>query len=176
MIPYAKNRLITKMGLFISSYNNVDQVWHATLIEELVRRFPPNEPGLFGIALINYHFWFHLVTAELIRVFHLPLFQTQFIGMYALGPILLALIAYPLAAAIYNSKLFIRLVFFFFFFQEMLRVGLCSYCTRILHFAWKDYLKMLQLLWMRRGEDSPLLLPWPVYIFFLSIRTNCLGD
>lgn len=117
IIPYAKNGLITKMGLFISSYNNVDQVWHATLIEELVRRFPPNEPGLFGIALINYHFWFHLVTAELIRVFHLPLFQTQFIGMYALGPILLALIAYPLAAAIYNSKLFIRLVFFFLFFS-----------------------------------------------------------
>lgn len=117
IIPYAKNGLMTQMGLFISNYNNVDQVWHATLIEELVRRFPPNEPGLYGISLINYHFWFHLVTAELIRVFHLPLFQTQFIGMYALGPVLLALIAYPLATVIYNSKLFIRLVLFFLFFS-----------------------------------------------------------
>jgi len=67
--------------VFITNNNSPDQVWHAALVEELLKRFPPFEPGMFGIYLNNYHFWFNLVTADLIRVFHLPLFQTTFIGM-----------------------------------------------------------------------------------------------
>jgi hypothetical protein len=114
---FVRNGQILPQGLFISYNNAVDHIWHATVTEELVRRFPPNEPGMYGILLTNYHFWFHLVTAEIIRVFHLPLFQTQFIGMYTLGSILLALLAYSLATAIYKSKLFLRLVIFFLFFS-----------------------------------------------------------
>src|ERR1035437_3735148 len=97
IIPFMRNGQILNQGLFVSNNNAVDHVWHVTLVGELVRRFPPNEPGMYGIPLLNYHFWFNLVTADLIRVFHLPLFETQFIGMYTLVPILLALIVCALA-------------------------------------------------------------------------------
>ncbi|HUD43918.1 MAG TPA: hypothetical protein VMR41_00035 [Patescibacteria group bacterium] len=117
IIPFIRSGEMSPSGLFFSSYNTPDHIWHVTLVNELVRRFPPNEPGLYGVALINYHFWFHLVTAELIRVFHLPIFQTQFIGMYTLGPILLGLVAYVFAKAISDSKLFLRLFIFFLYFS-----------------------------------------------------------
>ena len=113
---FIRNGQVTLQGIFLSNNNISDHIWHATVTQELVRRFPPNEPGMYGIPLLNYHFWFNLITADIIRVFHLPLFQTQFIGMYILGPILFALIVYSLATAIYNSKLFLRLVIFFLFF------------------------------------------------------------
>lgn len=116
-MQFVRNGQMTSAGLFISNNNNMDQVWHATLVEELVRRFPPNEPGMYGIPLLNYHFWFNLVTAELVRVFHLPPFATQFNGMYVLGPILLVLIAYSLAGAIFKSRLFLRLFLFFLYFS-----------------------------------------------------------
>jgi hypothetical protein len=117
IIPHFRNGETTSLGVFITNNNSPDQVWHAALVEELLKRFPPFEPGMFGIYLNNYHFWFNLVTADLIRVFHLPLFQTTFIGMYSLIPFLLALIVYSLATSIYNSKLFIRFFMFFVYFS-----------------------------------------------------------
>jgi hypothetical protein len=116
-MPFVKNGLMSSSGIFISSYNSTDHIWHATLVEELVRRFPPHEPGMYGILLTNYHFWFHLVTADLVRVFNLPLFQTQFGGIYVMSSVLLAMIACVFAKTIYDSKLFLRLFLFFIFFS-----------------------------------------------------------
>lgn len=115
-IVYLFNGQTTSAGLFLMNYNLSDHIWHAALVNELVNRFPPHEPGFYGIELFNYHYWFNLVTAELIRVFHLPLFQTQFVGMYVLGSVLFACIVYLLAKAIYPSKMFIYWSMFFLFF------------------------------------------------------------
>lgn len=115
-ISYIRMGWITSAGMIISTHNTVDHIWHAALTNELVKRYPPNEPGLSGVALKDYHYWFNLVTAEMIRVFHLPLFPTQFIGMYFLGSILLGGIVYIVAKSIYPSKLFIRLSLFFVYF------------------------------------------------------------
>jgi hypothetical protein len=114
---FIRNGQMTASGLFISNNNSVDQVWHLTLVEELVKRFPPFEPGMFGVQLFNYHFWFNLSTAELIRVFHLPIFQTQFNGMYVVGSVLLGLIVFAFVNAIYKSKTFLRLFLFFVYFS-----------------------------------------------------------
>ncbi len=117
MIPYVRMGQLTSSGLFVSLHNPGDHIWHATLIQEIVTRFPPNEPAMYGVLLKNYHFWFNLVGAELIRIFNLPLFQTQFIGLYGLGSILLGAIAYSFAKGLYDSKLFIRLFLFFLYFS-----------------------------------------------------------
>jgi len=122
IMPFIKYGQITPLGLFISNYNNVDHIWHVDIVSELVRRFPPNEPGMYGILLVNYHFWFHLVTAELIRVFYLPIFSTQFIGMYPLATILLALIGYSFAVSLCDSKLFLRLFIFLLYFSNDARI------------------------------------------------------
>ncbi|MGH7203670.1 MAG: hypothetical protein ACREHC_04475, partial [Candidatus Levyibacteriota bacterium] len=108
-----------QMGILTSNgVNRVteDHVWHAGLIRELIDRFPPNEPGMAGIVLKDYHYWFNLTTAEVIRVFHLPALQTQFIGMYVLASVLLAFLGYYFAKLIYDNKLFLRLFLFFLFF------------------------------------------------------------
>ena len=117
VMPFIKTGLVTANGLFISSYNYCDHVWHAALAQELAKRFPPNEPSLFGVAFTNYNFWFHLVTGELTRVFNLPLLSAQFNGIYPLASILLAIIGYVFAINLYNSKLFARLFLFFLFFS-----------------------------------------------------------
>lgn len=116
-LQFIRNGQLTSAGLFLSNYNFIDHEWHVTLVSELVKRFPPFEPGMYGVLLTNYHFWFNLVTADLVRVFNLPLFQTQFIGMYVLAPILLSLIAYSFISSVYNSKLLLRLFLFFLYFS-----------------------------------------------------------
>jgi hypothetical protein len=70
-----------------------------------------------GIGLKDYHYWFNLLTADLIRVFHLDPLQTQFIGMYILCAILLGIISYSFANYIYPSKTFTRLFIFLLFFS-----------------------------------------------------------
>jgi hypothetical protein len=117
LMPFIKTGLISSRGLFIGSYNYCDHIWHAALAQELSTRFPPNEPGLSGVVLSNYNFWFHLVTGEFSRVFHLPLFSVQFSGMYPLASILLAMMGYVFAKSVYDSKLFARIFLFFLFFS-----------------------------------------------------------
>lgn len=116
-IQYIRNGQITTAGLYFTEKNLIDHTWHSALISELVLRFPPDVPGMFGERFTNYHFWFHLVTADMTRVFHIPLLQTQYLGMYILSPILLGLIGFSLASTLYKSILFRRLLLFFLFFS-----------------------------------------------------------
>ena len=115
-INYFRMGWMTKDGMILNTFNVSDHLWHAALTNEIVQRFPPDEPGMYGILVKNYHFWFNLVTAEVIRVFHLPLFPTQFMGMYVFGSIMLGFCIYLLVSVMYPSKLFLRLVLFFFYF------------------------------------------------------------
>lgn len=115
-INYFRMGWMTKDSMILNTFNVSDHIWHAALTNEIVQRFPPDEPGMYGILVKNYHFWFNLVTAEVIRVFHLPLMATQFMGMYVFGSIMLGFCIYLLVSVIYPSKLFLRLALFFFYF------------------------------------------------------------
>jgi len=117
MLQFVQTGEKAAWGLILGNYNIMDHVWHASLTQELVKRFPPNEPGMYGILLTNYHFWFNLVTAEIVRVFHLPLLQTQFIGTYGIATVLLALVGYAFAIALSKSKIFTRLFLFLLYFS-----------------------------------------------------------
>jgi len=117
VVPFIKDGLFSVNGLFVGDYSYCDHIWHAGLAQELATRFPPNEPGLSGIVLANYNFWFHLVTGEMSRVSGLPLLSIQFVGLYPIASILLAIIGYVFAKSIYNSKLFVRIFLFLLFFS-----------------------------------------------------------
>jgi hypothetical protein len=117
VVPFIKTGSVSPDGLFIGSYNYCDHIWHAALSEELKANFPPDEPGLSGIPLANYNFWFHLIVGELSRVFHLPLLSVQFAGLYPLASILLAMVGYVFAVSLYNSRTFVRLFMLFLFFS-----------------------------------------------------------
>lgn len=117
VFSYLTLGLRTSQGIIIAAHNSEDHIWHAALVKELIKRFPPNEPAIAGVKLQDYHFLYNLVTADLIRVFHLPFFFAQFWGMYILAPILLGIIGYYLSQSIYSSKLFTWLVLFFLYFS-----------------------------------------------------------
>lgn len=116
-LPYYRMGWPVKEGISISEHNVVDHIWHVSLVNELIHRFPPNEPGMANVLLKDYHFWFNLVTAELIRVFHLSIFTTQFIGMYMLGSIIFGILLYAISQQIFPSKAFGRWVLFFGYFS-----------------------------------------------------------
>ncbi len=116
-LPYIMAGIITNQGMRLMTYNRPDHIWHISLTNEIIRHFPPFEPGMYGVPLSNYHYWFNLVTAELIRVVQLPLFATQFDGMYILGSLLLAGTILLLSQVIDKSKKFFALLLFFFFFS-----------------------------------------------------------
>lgn len=116
-IQYIRNGQLTPSGIYFTEKNLIDYTWHSALIRELVLRFPPDIPGMIGEKFTNYHFWFHLVTADLTRVFHIPLPQTQYWGIYILSSVLLGSIGYSLASALFKSRVFTRLLLFFLFFS-----------------------------------------------------------
>jgi hypothetical protein len=125
---------VKPQGIFMIANNSVDAVWHASLVTELVKHFPPFEPGMYGVNLVNYHFWFNFVTAELVRVFNLPVLSTMFSGMYVLVPILLGLIGYALAKIIYNNKFFLRLFLFLLFFAGDASFWAMGYFVHVFNF------------------------------------------
>lgn len=115
--PYFKTGLITEKGIYFPPFSYAtDHIGHTSLINEMVKRFPPFEPGMYGILVTNYHYWFNLITAELIRVFHLPLFQAQYIGMYIFGSLMLGVTAYVFSTSITKSKNFVRWLLFLLYF------------------------------------------------------------
>jgi hypothetical protein len=63
----------TSHGLELYFTNAEDGMMHASFIQNLVSQFPPQRPEVAGLALTNYHYLSDLATAELVRVFDLPI-------------------------------------------------------------------------------------------------------
>ena len=93
-----------------------DTITHVALTSELVRRFPPNEPGFSTIPLLNYHYLSNLSVADLARVFKLPLIPTQYQYMTILLSLLLGLSAIALARRLQlGGRVTLWFVFFLYF-------------------------------------------------------------
>ncbi|MFH1832965.1 MAG: hypothetical protein ABH816_02250 [Candidatus Levyibacteriota bacterium] len=105
-------------GIFILTASSDDAFWHASLINQIVSRFPPIEPGLSGVLVRNYHYLSNLTIAEFVRVFNLPLLPTQFIYSYLLISFLLGAVAYVLAKTLNFSKIGIILLVYFQYFNS----------------------------------------------------------
>jgi hypothetical protein len=70
--------LRSQKGLFFCCGNTKDNLYHIALTNQLVKNIPPLEPGMSGVVVHNYHYLSNLIIAELIRIFHLPLMQTEY--------------------------------------------------------------------------------------------------
>lgn len=71
------NGVYIKEGFFFCCGNLFDSILHTALVNQVVKNFPPFEPGMYGEIVRNYHYWGNLIIGELVRVFHLPLISTQ---------------------------------------------------------------------------------------------------
>ncbi len=105
-------------GIHIFTAASDDAFWHAALTNQLVRRFPPNEPGLNGVRVYNYHYWSNLVNAEFVRVFRLPLLTTQFIYSSILLSFLLGGLAFVLSRTLHFSKFGIYIAVYLQYFAS----------------------------------------------------------
>lgn len=78
LIGHVGSGFLSDKGITFYFVNSVDGVMHLSYIQEIMDHFPPNEPGASGLVLKNYHYWGDLVTAELARIWHLPVLHLFF--------------------------------------------------------------------------------------------------
>jgi hypothetical protein len=98
-----------------------DTLTHLSLIQELVVRMPPDEPGFANIPLYNYHYLTNLAVADLVRIFRLPLVATQYQYLTVIWSILLGFGALTLAKQLRMDKRYsMWLVFFLYFAGDIL--------------------------------------------------------
>lgn len=110
------NGLYTAKGLEFFNGNFADNFWHISLTSELVRNFPPAEPGMAGVRLINYHYWSNMLVADLIRVFQLPLLPTIFNYFSFFAALFLGLVLVIFSRVNNLGKTFTRWLVFFIYF------------------------------------------------------------
>lgn len=103
-------------GLLFQGGNPEDNLWHASLTNQMVKNFPPFAPSLPGILMKNYHYWSNLVIGSLIRVFKLPLFPAQFHFFPILVSLLLGLAALSFGQVLNLGQKFKRFFVFFNYF------------------------------------------------------------
>lgn len=128
------NGVYLKEGLFFCCGNLSDSILHTALTNQVVKDFPPFEPGMYGEVVRNYHYWGNLIIGELIRVFHLPLIQTQNQYSMFLISALLGLSAIVFGQIGGLSKNFYRWLVFFLYMGGDLIFLLVSIMRREINF------------------------------------------
>lgn len=82
-----------------------DGVWHEALVGQLTKALPPLNPGLAGVELKNYHYFYDLLVAESVNLTGI---STRFF-IYVFYPILFSLLlgvgTYLLANKLFKDKL-----------------------------------------------------------------------
>lgn len=122
-------------GIRVFTVASDDAFWNTSLIAQIARRFPPFEPGLVNVQVHNYHYWSSLVIAELVRVFHLPLLQTQFQFMYLFMSFLIGAIAYVLGKQLKFSSVGLALIVYLQYFSSDVIYLLTIFSRRYLEFG-----------------------------------------
>lgn len=102
-------------GLFFCCRGVPDAVYHLSLTNELINRFPPNEPGMNGVLVKNYHYFSNLVVADISRIFKLDYIQVQFRYMSFFLTLILGFSAFVFAKLLGLKKVFSRWLVVLFF-------------------------------------------------------------
>ena len=122
------NGILTAKGMYFCCGNIADNLLMISYTNEIVRNFPPLEPGMFPHPIQNYHYWGSLVTGELARVFKLPVIATNFQYMTVFISLFLGLSAIVFSQVVGLGKAFSRwLVFFLYFGGDLIWVLIAIY-------------------------------------------------
>ena len=98
----------TDKGLFFCCRGVPDAIYHLSLTKELVDNFPPQEPGMRGVYVQNYHYFSNLVVAEFSRLFRLNFISVQFRYLSVVLAVALGLSPFVLSAIIGAGKNYAR--------------------------------------------------------------------
>jgi len=91
-------------GLAFWGVHGYDGIWHTSLISELARNFPPQNPGFAGEALRNYHFLADFFMAQLHNFSRIPILDLYFRFLPLLLTVLLNLLIFIFVRAWSKSK------------------------------------------------------------------------
>jgi len=108
--------ILTKAGIFFCCAPP-DSLYHIALTNQLVKEFPPTEPGMAGVTVHNYHYMSNLVAADLVRIFHLPLVATLYQYFVVSLSLFLGLSAVAFGQMTSMKKSYIRWLVFFLYFS-----------------------------------------------------------
>jgi len=91
-------------GLAFWGVHGYDGIWHMSLISELARYFPPQNPGFEGEVLKNYHFLADLFMAQLHNFSRIPILDLYFRFLPLFLTVLLNVLIFIFARAWSKSK------------------------------------------------------------------------
>lgn len=92
-----------------------DGVWHEALVGQLLKLIPPVNPGLAGITLTNYHYFYDLFVA-LVSKLGIPVNLLIYRILPVIFSIILGIGTYKLASVLFNDKKTGILAVFFAYF------------------------------------------------------------
>lgn len=93
-----------------------DGIWHESLVAELVKHIPPNNPGFAGTKLINYHYFYDLVVAIIVKTSNIDSRFLIYVFFPILFSVLLGIGTYLLAKRLFKNRLAIILTLFLTYF------------------------------------------------------------
>lgn len=105
-----------KEGLYFCCGAIGDFLYQLRLTYEIIHQIPPYEPDMYGVLVHNYHYLGNIVVADLVKVFRLPLFYTQFQYMGVVVSFLLGLLAIVFSQINKLPKIVTRWLIFFLYF------------------------------------------------------------
>jgi hypothetical protein len=106
----------TDKGLFFCCGDQNDNTWFAAVTNELIHAVPPEQPGMAGVPLQNYHFLSNLVVAETARVFHIPFLLVQYQFNTILISLLYGTLAVVFGRLLHLTNTYILWLLFFLYF------------------------------------------------------------
>jgi hypothetical protein len=107
--------------------HNHDSTWHLSLINEIVKNIPPNNPIYSGLMLGNYHYFFDVFAASVFSITSIPLSILYFKVLSVFLIIVFSCTIYVFLKYVTNNKiipyfglLFVSLTSNFYYFVPLL--------------------------------------------------------
>lgn len=105
VIPTFKNALNYSYGLGFWGPNTHDGVWHISLINQLIKSVPPQNPIFAPDTLKNYHYFYDLLIAGTISIVKIPVVDLVFRFYPLLFSLLLGVGTIYLIKVLFDTKL-----------------------------------------------------------------------
>ena len=146
-LPYIQSAIHGPLAVQNDILRSHDQSWHASVIKGMLDQFPPETPGFAGVTLKNYHYFYDLIIASNVEIFHSSI-------EYSLQ------LVYPMLIAIFFGTAVYRL-------SSILTKNKTVITTSILlSYIGGNYIIILSLLTGKSWHVRDLILDQPVYFLF----------
>lgn len=116
MVTQFKNGLQFNYGLGFWGPNGHDAIWHLSLISELQKNVPPQNPIFAGQSLANYHYFFDLLVAKSAVLLNIDSIELLFRLFPMLFALLSGLLIYKVTESIFKSSTAALFSTFFLYF------------------------------------------------------------